>query len=44
MFPHRKTIERMAIRDFASVLESSFTDAIRISEYKLTNDKIDSEH
>jgi hypothetical protein len=38
---HRKTFERMAIRDFASVLESGYSDAIKISAYKLTNDKID---
>jgi len=41
MFPHRKTIERMAIRDFGSILESGCADAIKLSEYKLTNDKID---
>jgi len=40
--PHRKTLERMIIRDFASVLESKEdVDSIRISEYRLANEKID---
>jgi hypothetical protein len=40
--PHRKTFERMMIRDFASVLENKENiDAIRISDYRLANDKID---
>jgi len=40
--PHRKTLERMIIRDFASVLESKAdVDSIRISEYRLANEKID---
>ena len=40
--PHRKTLERMIIRDFASVLENKAdADSIRISEYRLANEKID---
>jgi len=39
---HRRTFERMAIRDFASVLENmEGVDSLRISEYKLANSKID---
>ena len=39
---HRKTFERMIIRDFASVLENKGEiNFIKISEYKLANDKID---
>lgn len=38
--PHRQTLERMAIRDIASILENG-PAKIRFSEYKLTNDKID---
>jgi hypothetical protein len=41
LFNHRKTFERMAISDFASVLENGYIDAIKLSEYKLTNGKID---
>jgi hypothetical protein len=41
LFHHRKTFERMAIRDFASILENGCVDAIKVSEYKLANDKID---
>jgi hypothetical protein len=38
----RKTLERMIIRDFASVLENKGNiDSIKISDYKLANDKID---
>jgi len=39
---HRKTFERMLIRDFASVLENKDVDFIRITDYKLANDIIDS--
>ena len=40
----RKTFERMIIRDFASVLDNEGdVDSFKISEYKLTNSKIDSE-
>jgi hypothetical protein len=40
---HRRTLERMIIRDFASVLENKENiDSIKISGYKLANDKIDS--
>ena len=39
---HRKNLERMIIRDFASVLENKGKiDSIKISDYKLANDKID---
>jgi hypothetical protein len=39
---HRKNFERMIIRDFASVLENKGRiDSIRISDYRLANDKID---
>jgi hypothetical protein len=43
MASHRKTLERMIIRDFASVLESKedVDSSIRISEYRLANEKID---
>lgn len=41
MFPHRKTLERMVIADFASILESQDTGSMRISNYRLANDKID---
>ncbi|MDH5733153.1 MAG: GIY-YIG nuclease family protein [Candidatus Bathyarchaeota archaeon] len=40
--PHRKTFERTVIRDFASILENKGEVAcIRISDYKLANEKID---
>jgi hypothetical protein len=40
---HRRTLERVVIRDFASVLENKENiDSVKISEYKLANDKIDS--
>ncbi len=39
----RKMFERMMIRDFASVLDNEGDiDSFKISEYKLTNSKIDS--
>jgi hypothetical protein len=39
---HRKSFERMAIRDLSSLLMSKDdSDVIKISEYRLTNDKID---
>jgi hypothetical protein len=41
MVPHRKTFERMVIRDLASILENEYIDSVKISEYKLANDKID---
>ncbi|MGD0449920.1 MAG: GIY-YIG nuclease family protein [Candidatus Bathyarchaeia archaeon] len=41
LFHHRKTFERMAIRDFASILNNGSFLALSLSEYKLTNDKID---
>ena len=42
MAPHRKQLERMIIRDFAAVLENKAdADSIRISEYRLANEKID---
>jgi len=41
LFHHRKTFERMAIRDFASILENSDVNPMKLSEYKLTNNKID---
>jgi hypothetical protein len=41
LFHHVKTLERMAIGDFASILENGYVDAITIPEYKLTNDRID---
>jgi hypothetical protein len=31
----------MAIRDFPSILENGYVEAIKLSEYKLANDKID---
>lgn len=38
----RKTLEKMIIRDFASVLENKGKiDFIKISDYRLANDKID---
>lgn len=40
--PHRKTFERMVIRDFASFLENKKgVQLIEISEYRLANEKID---
>jgi hypothetical protein len=42
LFAHRITLERMIIRDFASLISNSFIDPIRISDYKFVNDKIDS--
>lgn len=40
--PYRLTLERMAIRDFASLLKSnSDIPGIEISDYKLVNKKID---
>lgn len=39
--PHRKTLERMIIKDFAAIFLNS-PDNEGISIYKLTNDKIDS--
>jgi hypothetical protein len=42
LFHHRKTFERMAIRDFASILENGYIETMKLSEYKLANDKIDS--
>jgi len=40
--PHRKTLERMAIRDLASVLENTAdVESIMISEFRLANDKVD---
>jgi hypothetical protein len=42
MAPHRKTLERMVIRDFASVLTNEKgVDSFPISKYRLTNEKID---
>ena len=41
MLPHRKTLERMVITDFASILESQDVTSMKISNYKLANDKID---
>ena len=41
LFHHRKTFERMAIRDFASLLDNQDIDHIAISDYKLCNEKID---
>jgi hypothetical protein len=41
LFNHRKTFERMTIRDFASILENVYIDTMSLSEYKLTNDRID---
>jgi len=42
MVTRRKNFERMIIRDFASVLENKGNvDSIRISDYRLANDKID---
>jgi len=41
LFHHRKTLERMAIRDFASMFENKYVETIRISDYKLVNDRID---
>jgi hypothetical protein len=42
MEPHRKTLERMVIRDFASVLQSKGdVQPIKISEFRLANEKID---
>ena len=42
LFVHRVTLERMIIRDFASLISNSFVEPIRISDYKFVNDKIDS--
>ncbi len=42
LFEHRLSFERMLIRDFASLLSNSLVEPIRISDYKLVNDKIDS--
>ena len=40
--PHRKTFERMLIRDFASLLTNKIEmESIKISEYRLANDRID---
>ena len=40
--PHRKTFERMMIRDLASILENKGgVDCIGISDYKLANEKIE---
>jgi hypothetical protein len=41
MFPHRKTLERMIIADFASILESQGVESMKISDYRLANDKVD---
>ena len=42
---HRIMLERMLIRDFASLMESkSDINQISISEYRLTNEKIDSRY
>jgi hypothetical protein len=42
MAPHRKTLERMIIRDFASVLPNAKgVDSFHISEYRLANERID---
>ena len=41
IFNHRETFERMAIRDFASILENGYVNAFKLSEYKLANTKID---
>ena len=41
LFHHRKTFERMAIRDFASIFDGPYAGLIKISDCKLTNDKID---
>jgi hypothetical protein len=39
---YRKTLERMLIRDYASILRNKKKISVKeISEYKLTNDKID---
>lgn len=41
--PHRTALERMIIKDFASVMENKEgADSIKISDYTLANDKIDS--
>jgi hypothetical protein len=42
LFEHRVAVERMIIRDLASLLSNSLVEPIRISDYKLVNDKIDS--
>ena len=41
LFHHRKTFERMAIRDFASIFENGYVEIIKFSEYILTNGRID---
>jgi hypothetical protein len=41
MFPHRKTLERMVITDFAFLLETQDTASMKISGYRLANDKVD---
>jgi hypothetical protein len=41
MFPDRKTLERMVIADFAALLGSLGSESMKISDYRLANDKID---
>ncbi|MCW3999520.1 MAG: GIY-YIG nuclease family protein [Candidatus Bathyarchaeota archaeon] len=41
LFDHRVTLERMVIRDYASLLPNSVTETKEISDYRLVNDKID---
>ena len=41
LFPHRVSLERMIIRDLASFLQNEYIEPIRISDYKLVNDKMD---
>jgi hypothetical protein len=41
LFNHRVAIERMLIRDYASLLNNNRLESIGISEFKLVNDKVD---
>lgn len=41
MAPHRQTLERMIITDFALILESHEMGSMKISDYRLANDRVD---
>ncbi|MCW3999905.1 MAG: GIY-YIG nuclease family protein [Candidatus Bathyarchaeota archaeon] len=41
LFNHRVTLERMLIRDYASLINNTSVESIGISDFKLVNDKID---
>jgi hypothetical protein len=41
LFEHRIALERMVIRDLASILPNTLIEGIKISDYRFVNDKID---